>query len=214
MKPCKPSKDIIKLSKTLTYYLRHHLIDHNIVCDAEGYVSIQELWDKQLITCTLEQIQEVVATSEKQRFALQQREDSLYYIKCNQGHSQQVGSMIDDTIALKQILIPYPHLYHGTFDKYVDSIQQNGLQRGERKHIHCVTSLQPDETISGFRDATNMIVDIDMKQCMEAGILFYESENHVILTEGINGMIPSTFFTIYKWPKEVTKRETKTKQEN
>lgn len=49
--------------------------------------------------------------------------------------------------------------------------------------------------ISGMRSSCEVIVEINMARAMlEGNIPFYESENKVILSPGINGVIPSKYF--------------------
>ena len=62
----------------------------------------------------------------------------------------------------------------------------------ERKHIHLAKSVN---AISGQRTNCNMFVYVNMKHAMTDGIVFYESANGVILTEGFNGIIPAKYLS-------------------
>lgn len=58
-----------------------------------------------------------------------------------------------------------------------------------------------DEVISGMRYNVEVIIEVDMKTAMEAGIEFFLSKNGVVLSSGIDGVIPPIFF------KSVTDRK-------
>ena len=63
----------------------------------------------------------------------------------------------------------------------------------DRKHIHFVENISKKEQISGFKNISDVILTIDMNKCIGDGIVFYKSTNNVILTEGIDGIIPSKY---------------------
>lgn len=46
------------------------------------------------------------------------------------------------------------------------------------------------EVISGMRQSCNMIIEIDLPSALKDGISFFESKNKVILSAGINGVLP------------------------
>lgn len=48
--------------------------------------------------------------------------------------------------------------------------------------------------ISGMRQSCDIYISIDMIEAMKDGINFYISSNNVILTEGINGVLPPKYF--------------------
>lgn len=45
-----------------------------------------------------------------------------------------------------------------------------------------------------MRGSCDIIIEIDMMQAIKDGIEFYISDNSVILTEGINGVLPPKYF--------------------
>lgn len=47
--------------------------------------------------------------------------------------------------------------------------------------------------ISGMRSSCNTYIEIDMEKAMSEGVKFYLSENNVILSNGINGILPRVF---------------------
>ena len=73
-----------------------------------------------------------------------------------------------------------------------------------RNHIHFATGLLGEEgVISGMRMTATVLIYIDLEKALKDGILFFRSENGVVLTEGLNneGYLPKDYFL-----KVVTKK--------
>ena len=144
----------------------------------------------------MQAINEVVENNNKKRFELTTRTDNnILYIRACQGHSI-------DTIESEELLtkitdpneIPNIYVYHGTFLKYLTSIQTEGLKKMTRNHIHMSTSMNPDQVVSGARKNAEIYISIDVSKAMNDGIIFYRSNNGVILTEGNSGVLPPMYF--------------------
>lgn len=78
------SNNIRKLSHALSWVLRHSAVDIGLPIRPDGYIPVQEILDCQHprlrgIATSLDQIREVVSTSDKQRFRLEERPKYLYY---------------------------------------------------------------------------------------------------------------------------------------
>jgi len=78
-----------------------------------------------------------------------------------------------------------------------------------RTHVHFASGLpdgfksiaetgekQPElPVISGMRKSSTVLIFLDLRKCMEAGIKFWLSDNGVILSEGNeDGIVPLQFF--------------------
>ena len=107
----------------------------------------------------------------------------IRYIRANQGHSIPVE------LDLKELTDPDLIAYHGTTNEAWNIIQYEGLNKMGRQHIHLAKGL-PGEVKSGMRHDSEVIIQINVADAMKAGIRFFESDNGVILSEGINGVIP------------------------
>ncbi len=167
----------IKTSKFLSYVLRHRPDSIGITLDKNGWVDIDELLaaahrhGKGLSRVGLEQI---VATNDKKRFALS---DDGRCIRASQGHSVSVDLDLAPTV-------PPEFLYHGTVERFLDSIRAQGLVRGSRHHVH----LSPDEATArkvGSRRGKPLILIVEAAQMHAAGHHFYRSANNVWLTEKV-----------------------------
>ncbi len=166
-----------RVSKFLSLVLRHEPQKIGIELDEAGWVDVQKLLDA-LAThnfpITLEELNQVVETSDKNRFAFS--EDHTR-IRASQGHSVEVELGY-------QPATPPEILYHGTVDRFLDSIRKSGLIKGQRHHVH----LSPDtETATkvGDRRGKALILTINAAAMNKAGLLFYISANGVWLTDKV-----------------------------
>ncbi|CAD5332482.1 unnamed protein product [Arabidopsis thaliana] len=178
----------------------------------DGFVKVEDLLNLNLKTCaniqlnshTIDEIREAVTRDNKKRFSLID-EDGELLIRANQGHS--ITTVESDKL-LKPILSPEeaPVCVHGTYRKNLESILASGLKRMNRMHVHFSCGLPTDgEVISGVRRNVNVIIFLDIKKALEDGIAFYISDNKVILTQGIVGVLPVDYFQkIESWPDRQT----------
>lgn len=160
------------LSKLLSWILRHGIIKENLNMSDTGYVLISDILSKsQFRGYKIEHIIHIVNTNDKQRFDIK---DNIY-IRARQGHSKDVGDLLDDDKMLPLITKPLEICYHGTTRKAIKIIRENGLKSMNRKHIHFATSLDR------IRQSSKVAIKIDMEKAMIDGIKFYKSANDVIL---------------------------------
>lgn len=176
-------KDQTRLSKFLSLILRHEPEKVGLTLDEAGWVAVTALLTAlahhgQLIT--RQTLEHIVATSEKKRFALS---DDGLRIRASQGHSVEVELGYAPAT-------PPPLLYHGTVDRFLDSIRKTGLIKGDRHHVH----LSPDTataTTVGARRGKPVLLTIDAAAMTRQGLLFYRSANGVWLTDHV----PAKFIT-------------------
>ncbi|OEU15635.1 phosphotransferase KptA/Tpt1, partial [Fragilariopsis cylindrus CCMP1102] len=214
-----------KLSHTLSWALRHSAIDIGLTILDDGYVPVQEILDsthpRLKGVTSIENIRNVVETSDKQRFKLFERPRYLFYPinndaneNNNDGHSIK---LINPEKLLTKLttdeLRTLPCIVHGTYLEAWESIkkEQNegdgcgGLKKMKRTHIHFASGL-PDDTgvISGMRKNCNTYIYIDAVKCAAAAtstdggrIDFFTSDNGVLLTDGIDntGILPIEYFS-------------------
>lgn len=170
------SQDLKKTSKFLSFILRHQPDDIGLTLDSQGWASITELIEKAKpkASLTKDLIKEVVASSDKQRFALSS--DGLY-IRANQGHSIKVDLGLTPQK-------PPPVLYHGTASRFVDSIKQEGLKAGQRHHVHLSVDVAT-ATAVGQRYGSPVILKVDAGNMFKQGYTFFLSDNSVWLTKHV-----------------------------
>ncbi|KAI9477068.1 RNA 2'-phosphotransferase, Tpt1 [Zychaea mexicana] len=185
--------ETIKLSKLLSYILRHGAAKHKLVMRPDGYIPLSDILAlAKFKSYTREQIEHVVQKNDKQRFAMAEI-DNVWMIRANQGHTVKG---VDQEELLERITDTLPVVVHGTSLDSWQQIRQQGLSRMERHHIHCATGL-PGESgvISGMRSTSQVYIYIDMSKAMEDGIAFFRSANNVILTEGQDGILLTKYFS-------------------
>lgn len=173
-----------RISKKLSLLLRHQPELYGLHLDEQGWCSVAELIDafaKKGQDLSLEVLQDVVAENDKKRFAFSK--DGLF-IRANQGHSVEVELGYDPQV-------PPPVLYHGTADRFLDSILHTGILKGKRHHVHL--SLDP-ETASkvGERHGKLVMLRVNAQAMHAAGHIFYCSANGVWLVD----QVPPGYFEV------------------
>jgi putative RNA 2'-phosphotransferase len=165
------------VSKFLSFVLRHDPGAVGIELDSSGWVDVDVLLDacaKHGRPLSRAELDEVVTTNTKQRFALS--EDGLR-IRANQGHTTAVDLGYEPAD-------PPDVLYHGTVRRLLPSIREKGLLRMERHHVH----LSPDEATAravGGRRGKPLILQIDARAMRETGHIFFVTPNGVWLTDAV-----------------------------
>ena len=171
------SKQNTYLSKFLSLVLRHQPQTIGITLDSAGWVGIDELLERcnaHGTRISLAELHDVVATSEKKRFALS---DDGKRIRASQGHSVAVELGYAPTE-------PPEVLYHGTVSQFLASIYKNGLTKGKRHDVHLSESTGTAQTV-GARRGKPIILRIRSGQMHRDGLAFRLSENHVWLTDHV-----------------------------
>ncbi|ORX52390.1 phosphotransferase KptA/Tpt1 [Hesseltinella vesiculosa] len=186
-------KEEVRLSKLISYILRHGAVKEKLELLPDGYIRVDDLLARpKLKGVSLAMMQHLVDNNDKQRFAMIKDEQGQWLIRANQGHSlRQVHVDMEPlTTALATVI-------HGTtLDKWVKIQATGGLSRMNRNHIHCAAGLPEDaEVKSGIRASCNVLIYIDMTKALQDGIQFYRSSNGVILTDGVQGKLALAYFS-------------------
>lgn len=154
-----------KISKFLSYVLRHHPELINLNLDENGWADVDELITKSTNDSqgfTFEELDEIVQTNAKKRFAF--NEDKTQ-IRASQGHS------IDINLDLIPQLPP-EFLYHGTAQSNMDSILKNGIEKRNRQHVHLSIDKETATNV-GNRHRKPIILTIKTGEMFAEGIEFY-----------------------------------------
>ena len=168
---------IIKISRKLSYILRHNPNEIGLKLDIQGWGNVAHILGNLMIAgekLTMETLEETVATNDKKRFTFN-ADKTL--IRASQGHSVEI-----DLGYTPQI--PPQYLFHGTVGKFLQSIKNQGLIKGNRHHVH----LSIDETTAkkvGNRRGSAVVLKINAAVMHAAGHLFYVSENGVWLVDNV-----------------------------
>ncbi len=176
-----------KLSRWMSRILRHEAVKLNLTVSSTGFVPVHELIALRPNT-TESEIEKCVECNDKQRFALKRGEDGRLFVRANQGHSHGVAKIICDD----EILLPISSsdelpevIAHGTYFSSLPAIERDGLSRMSRAHVHLAENVpEAGGVISGMRKSCQVIVWVNARAAICAGLLFYRSSNGVILTPG------------------------------
>ena len=123
---------------------------------------------------TLQDLEFIVANNSKKRYSF--NEDKRK-IRANQGHSLEIN------LELKAVSPP-KKLFHGTADKFLESIYENGLLKKQRHHVHLSTDIKTAIKV-GHRHGKVAVFEVDSERMSEDGIAFFVSENNVWLTDSV-----------------------------
>lgn len=168
--------DPVSASRFLSLVLRHRPDLIGLSLDDAGWAEIDALvaLSQSHRPLTRALIETVVATSDKQRFAISA--DGLR-IRANQGHSIAVDLALD-------VVAPPVHLYHGTAARFVEAIRREGLSRRRRHHVHLSADVQTATRV-GARRGKPVVLVIRAAAMAAAGHVFHRSANGVWLTDAV-----------------------------
>ncbi|WP_167199671.1 RNA 2'-phosphotransferase [Paenibacillus sp. BK720] len=173
------------LSKLMTKILRHTPEPFGVSLDPEDgscgitvlieAIQAQPKWTG----ITIEDIEQVVRNSEKQRFAIENGR-----IRARYGHSHdRVQYTAGEPPAV---------LYHGTNRKALPSILGEGLHSMSRQYVHLSEGTH-FATLAGSRRGELVILQIDTTRAKEAGVVFFFAGNEVWLADHVPAACCSVF---------------------
>jgi putative RNA 2'-phosphotransferase len=171
--------DILSLkdtSKFMSLILRHKPEVIDISLDEHGWANVDEMIAGIAKTreFNMDILEEIVRTDEKQRYSF--NEDKTL-VRANQGHSIPVDVELDEAE-------PPRELYHGTGEKYVASIDVQGLIRKSRLYVHL--SKDSDTAMKvGKRHGKPVVYIVKSGEMYKDGYKFYLSKNGVWLTKEV-----------------------------
>lgn len=172
---------IVKISKILSLLLRHKPEKAGIKLDLNGWTEVSMLiknFSVKFFPIDFNTLQQVVEQDDKQRYAFNNDKTK---IRANQGHSITVDLNLEPSV-------PPEILFHGTVERFVVSIRENGLRKGNRQYVHLSTNMETAVKV-GNRRGNPIILKIQAGKMASEGYSFYLSENKVWLTD----FVPAEF---------------------
>ena len=177
-------------SRFLSMILRHKPEEIGITLDEHGWANVEELIAGLAKRKPLDMqiLEEIVATDEKQRYSF--NEDKTL-IRANQGHSIPV----DVELPVTQ---PPEYLYHGTGEKYMESIMKIGLIPKSRLYVHLSADYETAVKV-GKRHGTPIVLLVHASDMVKDGCIYYRSVNGVWLTKEV----PIQYFELASVPESL-----------
>ncbi|GGH45692.1 putative RNA 2'-phosphotransferase [Paenibacillus silvae] len=168
--------DYMKLSKELSYALRHAPWEYELELHEEGWVDISQLLialheSPQWRDVTEKDLEQMIADSEKKRHEIHAGRIRALY-----GHStpQKI---------IKLAAQPPELLYHGTPVRAVSSIMEHGLQPRQRQYVHLSADIETARKVGQRRDGQPAILRVKAGQAAREGILFYHGNENIWLAD-------------------------------
>ncbi|AKU98978.1 RNA:NAD 2'-phosphotransferase [Labilithrix luteola] len=176
----------VRISKLLGLGLRHDPARLRLVLDRAGWADVDAVL-RGLASLgeplDLDELEAIVVGMEKRRYAFSA--DGTR-IRASQGHSVDVELGLAPTE-------PPDLLFHGTVERFLESILSAGILRGARTHVHLSVDVQTARIVASRRRGAHVILSVRARAMHAAGSSFFLSENGVWLTEHV----PPSFVDVY-----------------
>ena len=159
--------------------------------DENGFVPMNEIISKlntkrKSKVVTVDDVTDIVTTCPKQRFKIEIIGGTTK-IRANQGHTMKQTMSIE----LESIRTFSERVFHGTSKSAWQIIEEKGLSRMKRNHIHMAL----ESGLEKHRIRSELFIEIDANKAIQDGIKFFKSENGVILSPGDeNGVLLPKYF--------------------
>ena len=172
--------DYTKLSKEISYALRHAPWEYELELDSEGFVHVEQLinainesgnYNRPI---TISDLEHIIEISDKKRHEIQ---------------GDKIGALYGHSIPMhisKDVTIPPDVLYHGTTHKALDSILSAGLKPMGRQYVHLSVDTDTAMQVGKRRDNDPVILVIDAQKAYADGISFYKGNDKVILADYVS----------------------------
>lgn len=169
--------NLTKTSIFISLVLRHKPEAAGITVDEHGWADVGELLRglaEHGYPISMAQLEDIVKSDEKQRYSFS---EDKKLIRANQGHSIPV----DVQLAEKE---PPQLLYHGTAEKSLQAIKEQGLKPMSRLYVH----LSKDEQTAvkvGSRHGKPVVLIVRAGDMYKDGYRFFLSQNGIWLTKEV-----------------------------
>ena len=166
----------LKLSKILSYVLRHAPKEHALILDENGWTDLKKLVmsinNKHPEFNSIDEVDifQIVQNSSKKRIEIKGDKIRALY-----GHS------IKERI-LKAPSTPPEILLHGTSKIVWEKIKEVGIQKMNRQYVHLTENMDDAKLVAKRKSDDIIIIRIDTLKVSDKGLSFY-NEGNVWLTK-------------------------------
>lgn len=171
--------NLVKLSKEISYALRHAPWEYELELDEQGFVPIEQLlqslneagsYERKV---TQNDLEKIIETSDKKRHEIVENKIRALY-----------GHTIPQTIK-KKSGNPPAILYHGTSHHVLQKILDYGLKPMKRQYVHLSIDIDTAMCVGKRRDPNPAILKIDTIAAQKKGIEFYIGNDKVWLCKDL-----------------------------
>lgn len=155
-----------RISRFLSYLLRHRPKDYPLVFDPQGFTDWQDIVDivqERHYDATEDQIRAVATDAQKKRFEL--CDDK---VRATYGHSFP----IDLGMAAGE---PPAMLFYGAAGDVAQTMLREGLKPRDRQYVHLSISAEEAEAVARRHDPIPAVIVVDAQAAHDEGIRFYRS---------------------------------------
>ncbi|HWP59770.1 MAG TPA: RNA 2'-phosphotransferase [Candidatus Acidoferrales bacterium] len=172
-----------RISRFLSFLLRHNPPEYRLRFDRRGFVSWDELFAKvreRFGEVSEAEVLAVIEGAEKKRFEFAEGK-----VRATYGHSFPVELEL-------QSVEPPERLYHGTARDLARNFLRAGLTPRDRRHVYLSESLEEAIAVGKRRDPLPAVLVVAARAAHADGIRFYHSGN-LFLVEAV----PARFLSLW-----------------
>jgi putative RNA 2'-phosphotransferase len=171
-----------RISRFLSFLLRHNPKEYGLKFDARGFVEWGELFSKvqeRFPDITEEELLQVIKQSDKKRFEFADGK-----VRATYGHSFQIELGLESAE-------PPGTLYYGTARDLAENILRAGLKPRDRRFVHLTPSVDDALASGRRRDPFPALIAIDARAAHAGGVQFHQSGPLFLVKE-----IPPRFLSL------------------
>ena len=170
--------DYLKLSKEVSYALRHAPWEYELELDNEGWVDISQLLS------SLHECKDWENLSEQDLYMMIEKSDKKRHEISDKKIRALYGHSIPQRI-LKEPKSPPEILYHGTARRYIKEIKESGLTPQNRQYVHLSIDTDTALLVGKRRDDKPILLTIKAREAWTAGVRFYIGNDKVWLADTV-----------------------------
>ena len=177
-----------KVGVIMAMILRHKPEEHSVNMQPDGSVLISELsealtrWFHTEIS--VDDILWQIENDSKGRYGFEDRNGETW-VFAYQGHSFEIEHNMT-VVDVEMIQKMGRNCFHGTKQKFMESINEKGLIPRSRTFVHLSKDKETAQKVGDRRRGSKtVIIVIDMIKLIELGKTIYMSENNVLLVDSV-----------------------------
>ena len=163
-----------RISRYMCLLLRHKPEQGDLYIDEYGYTDIDDLVEAVRLKYpkfNKRMLKEIVAEDDKGRYGY---DETGFKVRCVYGHSFEIRP--------GEAVKPPEVLYHGSAEKYADSIKRDGILSKGRQFVH-LTADYDLAVQTGARHGAPAVFTVSAAKANAAGHPFYHPNDKIWLTD-------------------------------